>query len=83
VRADGTAEIGGNAGSNFKIDRHDDAGNGIASALLIQRTTGNVGIGTDNPTSRLHVAGTVTTEVLQVNGADLSEKFEIGEALTL
>ena len=40
---------------------------------------GNVGIGTINPTQRLHVIGTVRTSVLQVTaGSDLAENFEVG-----
>jgi hypothetical protein len=39
---------------------------------------GNVGIGTVNPTQKLHVVGTVRTSVLQVTaGSDLAENFAV------
>ncbi len=42
---------------------------------------GNVGIGTTNPTSKLHVEGTTTTKVLAITGGgDLAEPFEISES---
>jgi hypothetical protein len=40
--------------------------------------SGNVGIGTMNPTTKLHVDGTTTTDVLTITGgADLAEPFPI------
>lgn len=57
VRADNAAESGGNAGSNFRIVRFDDEGNPIDSPVFIQRSSGNVGIGTSEPTGKLDVAG--------------------------
>ncbi|MEW6741771.1 MAG: VCBS repeat-containing protein [Planctomycetota bacterium] len=43
-------------------------------------SSGNVGIGTSSPTSKLHVNGTTTTNVLTITGgADLVESFETGE----
>jgi len=41
-------------GKNFNIDRQDDS-DVWTSALTINRTSGNVGIGTTTPTSKLHL----------------------------
>ncbi len=43
--------------------------------------SGNVGIGTTSPTTKLHVEGTTTTKVLAITGGmDLAEPFEISES---
>lgn len=55
VGTDGAGESGANAGSNFQITRFDDAGNSLGAALFIQRSTGNVGIGTSSPAAQLHI----------------------------
>jgi hypothetical protein len=60
-----TAESGANAGSNFAVRAYADAGTLLTTALFIQRSTGNVGIGNNlTPTSTLDVTGT-----LAVSGA--------------
>lgn len=47
---------------------------------LTVNTAGNVGIGTNNPATRLDVAGTVKTSILQITGgSDLAENFEFSE----
>jgi hypothetical protein len=77
--ADNTSESGGNAGSDFRLDAYNDAGNGIATRLIVNRATGNVGIGTINPTARLEVIGRTKTGSLEVTaGSDLAEPFETG-----
>lgn len=51
MRATITAEAGANAGSNFQIERYDDAGVTLGSAFLIDRATGAIDIGS---TGSLH-----------------------------
>jgi hypothetical protein len=47
---------------------------------MVISNSGNVGIGTVNPSAKLDVAGTTRTEILQITGgADLSEQFEVNE----
>jgi len=44
-------------------------------------TNGDVGIGTTSPGTRLHVAGTTRTNILEVTaGSDLAEPFKIADA---
>jgi hypothetical protein len=59
IYANSTAEGGANSGSNLTIAKYTDAGvyNGVA--LFIERSSGNVGIGTTSPTEKLDVSGTV------------------------
>lgn len=57
------------------------AGNGIGvpgNTGISVNTSGNVGIGTINPTTKFEVAGTTKTGTLQITGgSDLAENFEI------
>lgn len=53
------------------------AANGIAI-----NTAGNVGIGTEFPTSKLHIVGTAKTSVLEITGgSDLAEHFDVAEGV--
>lgn len=52
------AETGGNAGSNFRIDRFDDSGNVLSVPFYIIRATGYVGVGgLSNPVTSLVTKG--------------------------
>ena len=59
-----TAESGSNAGSDFAIRAYSDAGTLLNTPLFIKRSTGNVGIGTTTPTSRLQVKSDGTNPVV-------------------
>ncbi len=49
--------------------------------ILTLRNGGFVGIGTTFPTAMLEVAGTAKVDVLQIQGADVAEKFPVSEAV--
>ena len=57
--ADSVAESGANAGSNFIINRYDDAGAWLGYGLYIRRSDGQVGIGNEAPGKALDVTGDV------------------------
>ncbi|MEF3354128.1 hypothetical protein PV403_13130 [Paenibacillus sp. GYB006] len=57
VRADSSKESGDNTGSNLQFIRYDDNGEVIDSPLSIQRTNGNIGIGTNDPDTKLDING--------------------------
>jgi hypothetical protein len=56
-----TAESGSNAGSDFAVRAYSDAGTLLSTALFIKRSTGNVGINTTAPFSKLELQGPATT----------------------
>ena len=55
-----------------------NAGNTAKRPLVFQEWGGNVGIGTNDPQYKLHVAGT-----MKVNGADLAEPFDMTDIASL
>ncbi|NUL82770.1 MAG: hypothetical protein HUU60_08630 [Armatimonadetes bacterium] len=89
----GFLTVGTIAGLNISIDDNEImARNNAATATLalnasggnvnlIQSGTGNVGIGTASPVTKLHVNGTTRTDILEIVGADLAEKFPVSETV--
>lgn len=57
VRADSSKESGDNTGANLQFIRYGDDGEVVDSPLSIQRSNGNVGIGTNDPDTKLDVNG--------------------------
>lgn len=57
VRADASQEAGDNAGTDLQFVRYGDDGEASDSALTMQRSSGNIGIGTDSPDTKLDVNG--------------------------
>jgi hypothetical protein len=57
LRANGTAEGGGNAGSNFNLIRFDDTGANLGNALSIVRSTGEITI-----SNGLAASGDISTD---------------------
>jgi hypothetical protein len=52
--------------------------------MVINRDTGNIGIGTSFPDEMLHVTGTVKAGILRLtSGADVAEPFDVGGAETI
>ncbi|KOR89579.1 hypothetical protein [Paenibacillus solani] len=57
IRADSTKESGKNTGADLQFIRYSDDGEVVDSPLTIQRSDGNVGIGTNDPDTKLDVNG--------------------------
>ena len=71
IRADNTSETGGNAGSDFRIVRYDDAGTALDAPIFIKRSNAQVGIGTITPTARVDINNTIANE----KGLRIRNKF--------
>lgn len=56
IGADFSSETGADEG-RFYINRFDDAGSYVDTVLLADRASGYIGLGTNTPASKLHVAG--------------------------
>lgn len=57
IRADSSKESGKNTGSNLQFVRYNDNGEVADSPLTLQRSDGNVGIGTNDPNTKLDING--------------------------
>ncbi len=60
IRSTGTAESGLNAGSDFLVRSRTDAGTTLRNDFFIERSSGNIGVGTVSPNERLSVVGNIS-----------------------
>ncbi|MGW1949984.1 hypothetical protein ACWCRC_37475, partial [Streptomyces sp. NPDC001940] len=86
LRANTTTEAGSNAGTDFQLNRYDDAGVLLGTAIHIERSTGRIGMGGNtSPTAQLHVqratgqvlyldAQAASQSAILVNGFDATVK---------
>jgi hypothetical protein len=66
VQADGTAESGGNVGTDFRVNRYNDSGVFVESSLFIKRSTGQVGLGgLTSPAAKLDVTAAGSYHTVQ------------------
>ncbi len=75
--------IGGQTGTPLWLytDNNSPKNDPTASKAVYLTTTGRLGIGNKTPTKKLDVSGEIKCTVLNITGADLSEKFNVnGEA---
>ena len=67
-----TSESGSDVGSDFFINRYNDAGTYQSQPLRIKRSNGYVGIATTSPTSQLDINGTTTTTNLKMTSGAIN-----------
>ncbi|MEU8469609.1 hypothetical protein AB0F30_17075 [Streptomyces sp. NPDC029006] len=91
LRANNTTEAGSNAGTDFQINRYDDTGTLLGTALFIERSTGRIGLGGNvAPTAGLHLvrasgqmlyldAQAAAQSAILVNGVDATVKAVQGQ----
>ena len=70
-----TAESGSNAGSDFQIRAYNDAGSLLSTPFFIKRSSGNIGIGTTSPASKLDV---INNSTYQLRLASNSSNYSSG-----
>jgi len=76
------AESGSDAGSDFFLNRYNDAGTFQSQPIVVKRSTGYVGINKGNPTKQLEVSGTTKTDSLQAVNIKMSNGANSGYVLT-
>ena len=77
-RTNNTAEGGSDAGSDFEIIAHNDAGAVLSRVFFIKRDTSLVGIQAPSPAAKLHVdqsSASLALPVLLLDQADVSEEM--------
>ncbi len=62
IRADATGESESNIGSDLRIISRDDTGAHLADVLYLKRSTGNIGINTNLPSTKLAVDGSISVD---------------------
>jgi photosystem II stability/assembly factor-like uncharacterized protein len=63
----------------FFINRDEPLGSGVLRILTV-KSDGNVGIGTNEPSEKLDVAGTAQCQILKITGgSDMAEPFDVKE----
>jgi hypothetical protein len=74
-------QFGSATGNTYTKIQTTDSGGVSASNLVLQTDSGNVGIGTSNPTEKLHVAGNVrvTGTLSTQTGSDFAEEFVVSD----
>lgn len=55
LRTNSAEQSGDNHGADLQVIRYSDQGDAIDSSLTVKRSSGNIGIGTDDPESKLDV----------------------------
>lgn len=63
------------SGARYAFFNNDD----FTNEVFTIRGSGNVGIGTPSPGAKLDVRGTTRTEVIEITGADVAERFPTSE----
>lgn len=80
-KSNGT-ETGSNAGSDFFLNRYNDAGTFQSQPFVVKRSNGYVGINQGNPTKQFEVNGTAKTDSLQAVNIKMSNGAASGYVLT-
>jgi hypothetical protein len=71
-----TAESGSNAGSDFAIRAYNDAGTLLSTPVFIKRSTGNVGIGTNTPSSTVDINSNTLNNAMFSVGPSFATGFQ-------
>jgi hypothetical protein len=73
------AESGSNLGSDYFMNRYDDAGSFLSQPVRISRSTGYIGFNTSTPKSQLEINGAVAMKVKTAQVAGTNDPDGTGE----